>query len=172
MREKEEAGFVKWFSELSNKDINIAGGKGASLAEMSNNEFPIPPGFIITAQAYKHFIESSDLEMRIKDLIDNCDVENTKELDKTSRKVRDLIENAKMPKELEEEIIEAYDILDVDKHNVTGAKRSALEILRKSHEPPFVAVRSSATTEDLADASFAGQQESFLNVKGNKKLIE
>jgi len=84
-----------------------------------------------------------------------------------------MIIGAGMPADLEEEIIEAYDILDVDKpssgHNI---KQGALDILRNSHEPPFVAVRSSATTEDLADASFAGQQESFLSVKGNKMLIE
>jgi pyruvate,water dikinase len=163
--------FVKWFSELSNKDIAIAGGKGASLAEMYNSKFPIPPGFMITAQAYSYFIEKTNLNKEIIRLIKDLDIEDTKNLNKISGEIRALIETAEIPKEMSEVIIEAYDVLDVDKKSMIEAKGTALAILKHSHEPPFVAVRSSATTEDLADASFAGQQESFLNVKGHKDLI-
>jgi len=169
-KEKKEE-FVRWFSELNNKDIGIAGGKGASLAEMYRNKFPIPPGFVVTAQAYRHFIEKSGIGKRIKDILEYSDVEKTKELDESSKKIREIIEKAEMPKELQSEILEAYEILDVDKGS-ENARGTALEILQRSHEPPFVAVRSSATTEDLVDASFAGQQESFLNVKGGKELIK
>ena len=171
---KEDAGkvcFVKWFSELNNKDVPIAGGKGASLAEMYINKFPIPPGFIITAQAYAYFIEKAGLKEKIKEVLDKIDIEDTRGLEIACKQVRELIENASMPPELESEITEAYDVLDVDKQKITGATKEVLSILKNSHEPPFVAVRSSATTEDLADASFAGQQESFLNVKGKESLI-
>lgn len=163
--------FVKWFSELSNKDVAIAGGKGASLAEMYNNKFPIPPGFIITAQAYSYFIKKSGIGEQIEAILSGVDVDSTKKLEDSSRNVREIIEKADMPKELQEAIEEAYDILDVTKQSLENVKKGALDILKSAHEKPFVAVRSSATTEDLADASFAGQQESFLNVKGDKSLI-
>lgn len=174
-KEKKEAvkntGFVKWFSELSNKDVSIAGGKGASLAEMANHKFPIPPGFIVTAQAYRYFIEKCHIDTKIEEIVSKIEVEDTAELTKASEEIRELIRNAVLPRELEEEITEAYDILDVGKQEIKKAGGGALDILRTGHEPPFVAVRSSATTEDLADASFAGQQESFLNVKGKRELL-
>jgi pyruvate, water dikinase len=163
--------FVKWFSELSNKDIAIAGGKGASLAEMYKNKFPIPPGFVVTAQAYKYFIEKSGLGNKIKEVLDGLDLEDTDALNDVSKKIREMFSGVEMPKELENSIIEAYEILDVDKKNIHKASGGALDILKTGHEPPFVAVRSSATTEDLADASFAGQQDSFLNVKGERDLL-
>src|SRR3989339_344866 len=164
--------FVKWFSELSNKDISIAGGKGASLAEMYNNKFPIPPGFVITAQAYGYFIEKTGLAEQMKEILSKIDIEDTDELSAAAKKVRELIEKAEMPKEMQESIIENYDILDSSRKALEIANWKAANILKQGHEMPFVAVRSSATTEDLADASFAGQQESFLNVKGDKELIK
>ena len=170
--EKNDIGFVKWFSELGKKDVSIAGGKGASLAEMYNAKFPIPPGFIVTAQAYSYFLENSGLGEKIDRILRNLDVEKTQELDEKAGEIRELISGAKMPKEMEDLILEAYEILDIDKPKIEEARRGAADILKMSHEPVFVAVRSSATTEDLADASFAGQQESFLNVKGGKQLIE
>ncbi len=164
-------GFVRWFSELTNKDINIAGGKGASLAEMYNNKFPVPPGFIVTAQAYDYFIEKSGLRQQIFNILNSIDVEDTHQLEGMAKKIRGLIEDASMPVEMRNEIVESYEMLDVSKGKFQGASHGALAILKNSHEPPFVAVRSSATMEDLADASFAGQQESFLNVKGADSLI-
>jgi len=168
----ERKSLVKWFSELSHKDIAVAGGKGASLAEMYNNKFPVPPGFIITAEAYKYFIEKSGLDENIMTILKETDVDNTAMLDSNAKKIRELVSNAEMPSDLKNEIIDAYDVLDVDKKKFAGASGGALDILKTSHEPPFVAVRSSATTEDLVDASFAGQQETFLNIKGNEQLIE
>lgn len=172
MVKKEEVKFVAWFSELSNKDVSIAGGKGASLTEMYNHKFPIPPGFIVTAQAYRYFLENAKIVEIIEKLLDGLNVENTKELEDVSAKVREIITDAKMPAEMQKSITEAYEILDVDKEKISHARGNALDILKNSHEMPFVAVRSSATTEDLADASFAGQQESFLNIKGEKMLVE
>lgn len=170
-KEVHESGYVKWFSELSNKDVSIAGGKGASLAEMYNNGFPIPPGFMVTAQAYQHFIHSGNLDGEIKARLRRLNIEDTTALNEASKEIRALIENSPMPADLQQEIVEAYDILDVQKHEMYKARSGALDILKNSHEPPFVAVRSSATTEDLADASFAGQQDSFLGVKGRESLI-
>src|SRR3989344_7449234 len=169
---KEGSNFVKWFSELSSKDISIAGGKGSSLAEMYNNKFPIPPGFVVTAQAYSYFIEKSGLNKKIGEILNGLDVEDTKRLEESSKIIREMISHAEMTKEMEQEIIESYEILDVNKTVMASAHKGAMEILKNSHEPCFVAVRSSATTEDLAEASFAGQQESFLNIKGNKQLIQ
>ena len=168
----DEEEFIKWFSEISNKDVSIVGGKGASLGEMYNHKFPVPMGFVITAQAFEYFINQLDLKERISDIIKNLDFEETEELQKASRKIRALIEEKQMPKLLKEEILEAYHILGSEKIESRGISQDALNILRNSQEPIFVSIRSSATTEDLADASFAGQQESFLNIKGDSNLIE
>ena len=162
--------YIKWFSEINNKDVKTVGGKGASLGEMFNNNFPVPAGFVITAQAYEYFV--NDIQEQIKKIIEKTNVENTEELNKSSSEIRNLIEKQNLPKELRDEIIEAYEVLDTEKTSNYGINENALNILRTSKEPIFVSVRSSATTEDLADASFAGQQESFLNVKGDYNLIE
>jgi pyruvate,water dikinase len=167
-----EEEFVKWFSEINNKDISTVGGKGASLGEMYNNKFPVPVGFVITAQAFEYFINQLDLKERISEIIQSLDFEETEELQKASRIIRDLIEEKEIPKSLKEEILEAYHILGSEKIETRGISQDALNILKNSQEPAFVSVRSSATTEDLVGASFAGQQESFLNVKGDSKLIE
>ena len=171
MEKESDIAYVRWFSELSNKDVSIGGGKGASLAEMYNAKFPIPPGFILTAQAYAFFIEHAQLGPAIQEIIDSIAMEDTHALQAASQKIRALIEEAAFPKAMEEAIVEAYSMLDVDRNYGEHMRKEALAILQKSHEPPFVAVRSSATTEDLVDASFAGQQESFLNVKGEKDLL-
>lgn len=160
--------YVKWFSELNNKDIRIAGGKGASLAEMYNHRFPIPPGFVVTAQAYAYFIQSTGLDAKIAARLKSIDIENTSELSRASADIRALIESTSLPGDLEGDIVEAYDILHAEKTSSTGA----LDILKKPREVLFVAVRSSATAEDLVDASFAGQQDSFLGVYGHELLIQ
>lgn len=160
---------IKWFSEISNEDVKTVGGKGASLGEMFNHKFPVPPGFVITAQSFEYFIRESKLKEKIKSIIENTDMENTEQLNKFSKEIRSLIEHQELPSGLENEIIEAYKILssEKNKHWITDP----LNVL-KNKELIFVSVRSSATTEDLADASFAGQQESFLNIKGVANLIE
>ncbi len=163
---------IKWFSELSKDDISIAGGKGANLGEMYNHKFPVPPGFVITAQSFDYFIKQNSVKERIKNIIESIDLENTFELDKGSREIRNLIESQELPKDLREEILEAYSILSTEKINKVGISKYALDVLKNAKDPVFVSVRSSATTEDLAEASFAGQQESFLNIKGDHPLIE
>jgi len=166
--------FVKWFSELNNNDVPIAGGKGASLGEMFSNKFPVPPGYVITAQAYDYYLKNSGIKEKIAEIINSVDVDDTAALNESSKKVRQLIEGGNMPNDLKEEILESYKILSSeDLGEISpGVSNDALSILKNSQEPIFVSVRSSATTEDLKEASFAGQQESFLNVKGETNLIE
>lgn len=167
-KEEKGEGFVKWFSELNNKDVPIAGGKGASLAEMYNAKIPVPPGFVITADAYAYFLEKAGINNAIKETLSKLDIQDTKKLNEASEKIRKVMEDAKMPLELEEMVTEAYDILNAESQN----NKQASDVLKKSGEDVFVAVRSSATTEDLADASFAGQQETFLNIKGGRDLLK
>lgn len=142
--------FIKQFKEISKKDVSIAGGKGASLGEMTKAKFPVPQGFVIVAQAYEQFLQETKTKEKITKLLKNLDVENTEQLDKTANQIQKIICEQKFPENLKKEIL-----------------KSCKE-LGKS----FVAVRSSATTEDLPSASFAGQQATFLNIKGDKQLIK
>ncbi|MAG10860.1 phosphoenolpyruvate synthase [Candidatus Pacearchaeota archaeon] len=170
MQEKNEVDFVKWFSELNKDSGQIAGGKGANLAEIYNMKISVPAGFVVTAQAYDYFIEKAGVKDRITKLLSQINYEDIKQLDETTKKIREIILDAKFPVEMEEEILESYENLDT--RDLENAKSSALGILKNSAEPVFVAVRSSATAEDLADASFAGQQDTFLNIKGKRELLE
>ena len=166
-RKKLESKSIVFLSELNKDDVWIAGGKGANLAELYRAKFPVPPAFIVTAQAYKKFIIESGLLEKINHILASIDIEDTKQLEAKTERIRKLIEEARMPTQLEEEIKEAYHMLEPSVH---GTRIDSL--LSSVHEPCFVAVRSSATTEDLANASFAGQQETFLNIKGDAALIE
>jgi len=160
---------IKWFSELDKDSGLVAGGKGANLAEIYNLKIPVPPGFVITAQAYDYFIEHSGLKEKIKHLLSKINYEDTQLLNDITEQIRNLIVESKFPKDMEEEILDAYESLGAA--DLSAAEGTALDILSKGQEPIFVAVRSSATTEDLAEASFAGQQDSFLNVKGEQELL-
>jgi len=168
--DKKGVDFIKWFSELNKNSGKFAGGKGANLAEIFNLKIPVPPGFVVTAQAYNYFIEKAELKTKIEELLNSIDYENTSKLDEITKKIRKLITDEKLPKEIEEEITDSYQALDAP--DFSKAKGSALDILKNSAEPVFVAVRSSATAEDLADASFAGQQDTYLNIKGNDAVLE
>ena len=161
---------IKWFSELNKDSGNVAGGKGANLAEIYNLGIPVPAGFVVTAQAYEHFIKKAGLKEKIKELLEKIDYQNTKQLEEITKEIRELIINAKFPKEIEEETIEAYENLSAKE--IDFEKGAAHDIIKNSSEPIFVAVRSSATAEDLAEASFAGQQDSFVNIKGEYELLK
>jgi pyruvate,water dikinase len=141
---------VVWFNEVTKKDIPLVGGKGANLGEMTNAGIPVPPGFIVTASAYFNFIEKEKLHDKIKALLDPLDIQDSKQLQDIAIKVQKLITDAKMPSELAKEIEQAY---------VKMGKG-------------LVAVRSSATAEDLPEASFAGQQATFLNIQGEKDVVK
>lgn len=162
---------ILWLSELSKEDIKLAGGKGANLGEMFNSGLPVPQAFAVTTKVYNSFLEKTELRAKIDELLSRIDVDNTKKLDELAKEIRTLITSADMPEDLEKEILEAYDNFNVDL-NVLKNSPDALAIMKSAREPIFVSIRSSATAEDLGDASFAGQQESFINVKGNTELIE
>ncbi|NOZ58951.1 MAG: phosphoenolpyruvate synthase [Euryarchaeota archaeon] len=143
---------IAWFEDLSKDDVAIAGGKGANLGELVRAGLPVPPGFVVTAQAYAKFLEESGLAEKISAVLSNTDVDNNDELTRASKEIREMIASSPMPEELREEILKNYRELS----------------RRAGKDEEFVAVRSSATAEDLPGASFAGQQETFLNVKGEE----
>ncbi len=154
--------YVVWFKDLRKDSIPIAGGKGANLGEMFNLGLPVPPGFAVTAQTYQQFIERTNLGPKIFQLLKNLDVEDTTTLQDVAQKIQDLIVGTKFPEDMAEEIMENYELLGAD-------RRSANDLVQG--RDVFVAVRSSATAEDLPEASFAGQQATFLNVKGKGNVI-
>ncbi|MCX6749614.1 MAG: phosphoenolpyruvate synthase [Candidatus Pacearchaeota archaeon] len=167
---EKKSDFVKWFSELNKSSGKVAGGKGANLAEIYNIGVPVPPGFVITAQAYDFFIKKAGLNEKIKALLEKINYEDTAQLDEITKQIRRLIESSKFPAEMEEEIFEAYNVLGTEGKEIETEQANYL--LKSSFKDIFVAVRSSATTEDLAEASFAGQQETFVNVKGKEELFD
>ena len=168
-KKEDDLGFIKWFSEIDKNSVSVVGGKGANLGEIYNLKISVPPGFAITAKAYDYFIEKNNLKEKISNLLKGIDYEDTKQLDESTKKIRELISSGEIPKEMEEEIIEAYEHLGSEP---ASRGEEVEDILEKKSGDVFVAVRSSATAEDLEEASFAGQQETFLNVKGNKELLE
>ena len=106
VRKEVEDKYIRWLSELSKNDIAVAGGKGANLAEMYNNGFPVPPAFIVTAQAYEHFLK--EIKEQISALLKEIDVDNTAELERKAQRIRDFIIQTPLPDNLQNEIIEAY----------------------------------------------------------------
>lgn len=160
---------VAWFRELHNTDVAIAGGKGASLGEMFNAGMPIPPGFVITADAFKKYITKTKIDTKIYGILKGLNVDNNAALQETAKKVQDLILNTPVPEDIKKAILESYDLLSFGDAAKAGGK--ALGVMKAGREAMYVAVRSSATAEDLPNASFAGQQASFLNVKGAAALI-
>lgn len=148
--------FIKKLRETSIGDIAEVGGKNASLGEMltrlSGNGIKVPDGFSVTVSAFRHFLNINKLEVKLKKLMAGLDRKNFSNLSETGAGARKLIMNAAMPSDLQMAIIDAYDYLF-------------------EHTAPAVAVRSSATAEDLPNASFAGQHESYLNINGHQALI-
>lgn len=146
--------FVALFSEIDKNDVPLVGGKGANLGEMINAGFPVPNGFVVTSHAYYHFIQENKLDIKIKHLLSTTNFDHSKSLDQISMHIKKLVTDGVMSDELMKSIVSSYNKLG-----------GALEY-------PLVAVRSSATAEDLANASFAGQQETYLNVKGDAVLLQ
>lgn len=165
---------VLWFSDVDRHDVGIVGGKGANLGEMLQAGFPVPFGFVVTAQAYFSVIKHNNLAEDIENFISLINFENQNELSDGSSAIRRLIRNAEIPHDLHTQIHEHYHNLAREEARVykKHASEQILRHLQSTLTSPAVAVRSSATAEDLPEASFAGQQESYLNVVGENMLID
>jgi pyruvate,water dikinase len=160
MSKNKEDKFILWFDELRIGDVPLVGGKNASLGEMyhflTEKGVNIPNGYAVTASAYRHLLRDAGIEDAIKDALAGLDTHDIKNLQDRGRKVRQIIRYAKLPDDLEQEIRDAYQ-----------------ELCKKvGRDDVDVAVRSSATAEDLPDASFAGQQETYLNIRGEESLLD
>jgi len=151
--------FIKQFAELSINDVPIVGGKNASLGEMiqklSTRGVTIPSGFAVTAEGYRHHLRENNLEDELKRLLDLIDTSKLDNFAEIGKQIRQLISSAPLPNDLAKEIKEAYELMEKE----YGANCD-------------VAVRSSATAEDLPEASFAGQQETYLNIQGSQALLK
>ena len=147
--------YIKWFDEIGKEDVGIVGGKGANLGELTSFGLPVPPGFCVTASGYTKFIKYAELDEVVKFLMEAVDVENVDELTNASKEIQKKIKEKEFDPELKEEILSAY--REFSKN--IGVK------------DPEVAVRSSATAEDLPDASFAGQQDTYLHISGEEELL-
>lgn len=158
MRASLKKKFILWFEDLRKEDVLIVGGKCANLGELLQAGIPVPPGFAVTAQAYEKFITETGIAKKIYKIIEKTvtDINDPHQYEKASKEIRQLIESTPILPQIEKAIKNAY--------NELGKRTKSSRV--------FVAVRSSATAEDLPDASFAGQQETYLNVKGGKELVE
>jgi len=161
--------YIGWFEQIDKNSGSVAGGKGANLGELIKIKMPVPQGFVITTKAFDKFIEVNVIKKEIQELIDNCDVDDTDQLLQTSKKIKGLITSQDYPIEMRTELIDAYREISFTDQIIT---QKAIELISAGREYALVAIRSSATTEDLPTASFAGQQASFLNVKGTREYLE
>lgn len=151
--------YIRWFEEIHSTDIDKVGGKGANLGVMAGAGFPVPPGFCLTAQAYRDFIEETHLGESIQQALAEIDLGNPDQVEALTGHIRNLITAQQVPNDMAGEILEGYSQLGL-KLGLAGPASAA------------VAVRSSATAEDLPTASFAGQQDTYLNVRGEQALLD
>jgi pyruvate,water dikinase len=148
--------YIKWLHEVTKNDLPLVGGKGANLGELIQAQIQVPPGFCVTAAAYQEFLKAANLETDIASLLQNLDVEDSRQLQAKSAAIRRLIMQAPVPEDIAVEVKKAYAELSQ----------------RVNRENLPVAVRSSATAEDLPEASFAGQQDTYLYICGSHSVVE
>ncbi len=161
--------YILRLDEITRENKKV-GGKGANLGEMVKAGLPIPPGFVVTTDSYDKFVKENRLGKKLVNLAESIDPEDPKTMEKVSGEIKTLIMAGKIPKDVEKAIKDAYEELSVGRE-VKKLGGLALDFVKAGRET-FVAVRSSATAEDLATASFAGQMKTFLNVKGAGELLE
>ena len=163
--------YIKFFEELRRTDVGLVGGKNSSLGELLSFGIPVPLGFAVTAKAFDFVLDSNKFTIKGKEItlrelisrdisrisaeLENEDIKSIEKLDKICANIRYIIEEAKIPDSLAEEILDAYH-----------------KLIEKIGEESTFAIRSSATAEDLPDASFAGQQDTHLNITGDKEILE
>lgn len=154
--------WIKFFRQISKKDVAAAGGKGASLGEMTRVGIPVPPGFVVLASAFDRFLEETDLDAEIEAILKKVKVKDINSVDRASAEIRGLIHGERMPKDLQKQILEAYQRL--------FTSPSIPPLMRGGKGRGLAAVRSSATAEDSKVASWAGELETYLNVT-EKNLV-
>lgn len=147
--------YVANFEDLNKEDVGIAGGKGANLGELTQAGIPVPPGFVITSETYDKFMKDTGIYSEVMKIIDKIDINQTKELQEAAEKIKKIIVSTEIPDVIKTFITEGYNAL----------------CQRIGQDDVYVAIRSSATAEDLPEASFAGQQDTFLNVKGTEEVL-
>ena len=154
-----QANYIRWFNELTIEDVSLVGGKNASLGEMYRELTPqgiqIPNGFAVTAEAYRYVLDQADGWEALHQALDDLNPDDVADLAKRARKAREIIYAAPFPEDLEQQIIEAF-----------------TQLKKQYGDDLSVAVRSSATAEDLPTASFAGQQDTYLNIRGDQALLD
>lgn len=146
--------YVVWFKDVDKSDLPLVGGKGANLGEMTKAGIPVPNGFIVTSEAYYAFIKESGIKEELSAIFKELNTQDSNKLDLAAETAKKLINKTAIPKEVSDAIIKAY------------------LSMGRFFRDPLVAVRSSATAEDLPNASFAGQQETFLNIKGEASVVQ
>jgi len=148
--------YVEKFENINKGDVGIAGGKGANLGELTQAGIPVPPGFVVTAETYNKFMNDTGISDNIMNILSGIDINNTKKLQSSAEKIKKIIIETPIPEDISALIIEAYNAL----------------CQKVGVEDVLVAIRSSATAEDLPEASFAGQQDTFLNIYGSESVID
>ncbi len=148
--------YVIKFEDLGKDDIGIAGGKGANLGELTQANIPVPPGFVVTSETYNKFMRDTGIFNTVMDILEQTDINDTKALQEASEEIKKIVVETPIPEDISTYIIEAYNQL---------SQKVGLD-------EADVAIRSSATAEDLPEASFAGQQDTFLHVQGIDNVIE
>jgi len=162
---------IAWFKNISKEDVASVGGKGANLGEMYNAKFPIPNGFVVTSDAYKLFLEKTGVQSLINEILRDLNIEDNDKLQNASKKVQDIILTQEMPIEIKSDIKKAYEAMNVS-IDLANVPKQTLDFIQAGRDDPFVAVRSSATAEDLPEFSFAGQQATYLNVRKTDNVIQ
>ena len=152
--------FILGSANLGKGNVKEVGGKGANMAEMINADFPVPPVFFITVEAYDKFIEENEINPKIMDIIGKIDFTHVDSIRDASNEIQNLILNARMPLKIKDIIIDSYKKM--------SGEQSGFGIDKTGRDMPFVAVRSSGVVEDIKGASSAGQYDTFLNVRGEK----
>ncbi len=155
----EQTKYVRWFNELTIDDVPLVGGKNASLGEMYRELITqginIPNGFAVTAEGYRYVLDQANAWEALHQALDELNPDDVADLARRARKAREIIYAAPLPKDLESQILQAF-----------------TQLQQEYGDDVSVAVRSSATAEDLPTASFAGQQDTYLNIRGNQALLD
>lgn len=161
---------VAQFVEIDKEDVGVVGGKGANLGEMTKAGFPVPGGFVVTAHAYQHFLKVNNLVPKMHEILDGLDVSDPVSLGQASVRIKKLITTSPIPVDLAKDIVSSY--LSLGKQLKSGKSKLSRILHHFESDMIPVAVRSSATSEDSKTASFAGQNETFLDVRGEANVVD